>query len=249
MIKMTQKCHDRKGNSGYTIDQTILIVAIIAILITIIIATVGWDLINKTGGAKLASQLRQMEDASSQFYSQHRMWPPQAINAPVPTTSVAHGEAAAFALTGQDNSGGNVCGAGANAFLDWSSSIVCGDRRSLVGYRNDGSDTLIHDLSGGDNTDVIRLHARKPHANTGLNIANTFLIVEFIDVPAPEVLQADESIDGDDTDPSDVANPRANQGRVIFVEAGGAGCAGGGAANGAIGNGAKDICYIANLID
>ena len=56
------------NRKGYTIDQTILIVAIIAILITLIIVTIGWTLLNRTGGTKLASQLQQVETAVAQFY-------------------------------------------------------------------------------------------------------------------------------------------------------------------------------------
>ncbi len=63
------------ARSGYTIDQTILIVAIIAILITMIIATIGWQLINRTSGTKLASQLNQVEDSLAQFYGTHRSFP------------------------------------------------------------------------------------------------------------------------------------------------------------------------------
>jgi Tfp pilus assembly protein PilE len=63
---------------GYTIDQTILIVAIIAILVTIIILTVGWNIINKASGTKLAAQFKQIEDANGQFYAQHRTWPHRA---------------------------------------------------------------------------------------------------------------------------------------------------------------------------
>jgi hypothetical protein len=60
---------------GYTIDQTILIVAIIAILITLVIVTVGWTLLNRTSGTKLASQLVQIDDAVAQFYDTNRAFP------------------------------------------------------------------------------------------------------------------------------------------------------------------------------
>lgn len=70
-----QKRNWLKDTAGYTIDQTILIVAIIAILVTLIIITVGWQLINRTTGAKLASQFRQIEDAIGQFYGDNQMWP------------------------------------------------------------------------------------------------------------------------------------------------------------------------------
>ena len=66
--------------AGYTIDQTILIVAVIAILVTMIIGSVGWDLLSRAGGTKLASHLRQVEQANGQFYSTHYVWPTVAVS-------------------------------------------------------------------------------------------------------------------------------------------------------------------------
>lgn len=66
------------ATAGYTIDQTILIVAVIAILITMIIASVGWDLLSRAGGTKLASHLRQFETGVGQFFSKHSVWPHEA---------------------------------------------------------------------------------------------------------------------------------------------------------------------------
>jgi type II secretory pathway pseudopilin PulG len=63
------------SRQGYTIDQTILIVAIIAILITLVIVTIGWTLLNRTSGTKLASQLGQINDAVAQFYDTNRTFP------------------------------------------------------------------------------------------------------------------------------------------------------------------------------
>lgn len=63
------------SRQGYTIDQTILIVAIIAILITLVIVTIGWTLLNRTSGTKLASQLNQIDDAVAQFYDTNRAFP------------------------------------------------------------------------------------------------------------------------------------------------------------------------------
>lgn len=63
------------SRQGYTIDQTILIVAIIAILITLVIVTIGWTLLNRTSGTKLASQLGQIDDAVAQFYDTNRAFP------------------------------------------------------------------------------------------------------------------------------------------------------------------------------
>lgn len=66
--------------AGYTIDQTILIVAVIAILITLVIASVGWDILTRAGGTKLASNLRQIEDSIGMYYSDNGgIWPPNAV--------------------------------------------------------------------------------------------------------------------------------------------------------------------------
>lgn len=66
------------SRQGYTIDQTILIVAIIAILITLIIVTIGWTLLNRTSGTKLASQLGQVDDAIAQYYDANKTFPTTA---------------------------------------------------------------------------------------------------------------------------------------------------------------------------
>ena len=74
---MGDKTMSGKFNSrtaGYTLDQTILIVAIIAILITLIVATIGWALLNRAGGTKLAAQLKQIEDANGLFFSSYNQW-------------------------------------------------------------------------------------------------------------------------------------------------------------------------------
>jgi Tfp pilus assembly protein PilE len=60
---------------GYTIDQTILIVAIIAILITLVIVTIGWTLLGRAGGNKVGSQLTQIQPAVAQFYNINRTYP------------------------------------------------------------------------------------------------------------------------------------------------------------------------------
>jgi len=63
------------SRQGYTIDQTILIVAIIAILITLIIITIGWTLLTRTTGNKLASYMTQMDTAINSFYNDNRRFP------------------------------------------------------------------------------------------------------------------------------------------------------------------------------
>ncbi len=63
------------SRQGYTIDQTILIVAIIAILITLVIITIGWTLLTRTTGNKLASYMTQMDTAINSFYNANRRFP------------------------------------------------------------------------------------------------------------------------------------------------------------------------------
>ena len=43
-------------------------------MITLIIASVGWDLLSRAGGTKLASYMRQIEDANGQFYAKMGVW-------------------------------------------------------------------------------------------------------------------------------------------------------------------------------
>ena len=66
------------SRQGYTIDQTILIVAIIAILITLVIITIGWTLLTRTTGNKLASYMTQMDTAINSFYNDNRRFPTTA---------------------------------------------------------------------------------------------------------------------------------------------------------------------------
>lgn len=60
---------------GYTIDQTILIVAIIAILITLVIITLGWTLLSRTSGSKLGAFTEQITQAVTTYYSNQHTFP------------------------------------------------------------------------------------------------------------------------------------------------------------------------------
>lgn len=60
---------------GYTIDQTILIIAIIAILITLVIVTLGWTLLSRTSGSKLGTFTDQMEQAINTYYGVKHTFP------------------------------------------------------------------------------------------------------------------------------------------------------------------------------
>ncbi len=75
--QLLQQRNRAAQHAGYTIDQTVLIVAIIAILITIIVTTVGIDLINRASGTKMSSQLKQVEDSVSVFFANNLFWPHQ----------------------------------------------------------------------------------------------------------------------------------------------------------------------------
>jgi hypothetical protein len=219
-------------NAGYTIDQTILIIAIIAILITIVIATVGWDLINRAGGAKLAAQFRQVEDAVGQFFATHSMWPHQAINGvTVPIDATEAGQVM-YALTGDPG-------------INWVSSIDTTKLRNHVtGFAVSNPTAgvtarlLDHDF-GGNADSTIRMFMGAPAASTGLS-GNSYLIVQFNNVPAPETLEADEAIDG---------SLESQIGRVFYREDG-TNCATAGGQAGAHNTQAeKDtVCYAANLV-
>lgn len=162
-------------NLGYTIDQTILIVAIIAILITLIIATVGWDLINRAGGTKLAAQMRQIEDAAGQFYAQHQVWPHQA------TTSGNNWIAQARVL-------GNT---GTGYTLN--SNVDTTEMKNLIsGFTDDGTN-MLHNFGAGGEI-LMAVNTAPTAAAIG---TNQYFIAQFANVPINEAEEADEAIDGE----------------------------------------------------
>ena len=68
-----------KRLAGYTLDQTILIVAVIAILVTIIVGSVGWEVLNRASSAKIAAHLKQIETAVGVYYKENNnTWPTSA---------------------------------------------------------------------------------------------------------------------------------------------------------------------------
>ena len=182
------------GKSGYTIDQTILIVAIIAILITLIIVTIGWALLNRTSGTKLGSQLQQMEDAISQFYGKHRMFPTAAC--PSATTANYAGASAAI-LAGVTTDCGtlNTGIGGANELDNLMSGVpIAGGR-----VRNNFSG-IISMLEGTG------LNQWLPNTPSGAS----YIIVKFENVPLSEAKEADAELD------KGVAGVPSNQGRVVY---------------------------------
>jgi hypothetical protein len=160
---------------GYTIDQTILIVVIIAILITLVIVTIGWQLINRSGGTKLASQFTQMEGAISQFYSSMRVFPHQACT----TGNTPAG--AVLIMAGVVPTGCTLL-----------PSIVAGNLSNLIsGFRANGTTSLRNSYGGN-----ITMVNGTVNAWTGAAAANQYLIIRFQNVPLADAQEADRAIDG-----------------------------------------------------
>jgi Tfp pilus assembly protein PilE len=179
------------SNKGYTIDQTILIVAIIAILITLVIITVGWQLINRSSGTKAGAQLKQVEDANGQFYSGQHVWPQNALTtAGTPATTMA-------VLVNQTIPAAS-----------WAANIDQSNLRNILpGFRISGTGTsavVYHGFGSGTST-----------ANTITEQVNTMatagpdqrLVVQFANMPLADAQEADKAIDG---------SIDATKGRVIY---------------------------------
>jgi type II secretory pathway pseudopilin PulG len=65
--------------AGFTLDQTILVVAVIAVLATIIISSVAWNVLNRANATKLNAHLTQINDAIGQYYQDNDFaWPSSA---------------------------------------------------------------------------------------------------------------------------------------------------------------------------
>jgi len=210
-----------RQTSGYTIDQTILIVAIIAILVTLIIITVGWNLINKASGTKLASQLRQIEDATGQFYAAYRIWPHQG-GAAGTTLSAAN---TLRALAGDT-------AIAVNPIITGSPS---GLRNYIPGFRNNGAN-VVHNFGTGGT--ILMTTVTTPYGNRG-----TYLVVQFTNVPFSEVQQAEWGIDGE-------ANQDYDAGRVAATAAG-TNCTVAAPTGVAVNTAAStlvNVCYAANII-
>jgi hypothetical protein len=207
---------------GYTIDQTILIVAIIAILITLIIVTIGWQLINRTSGTKLGSQFRQIEDANGQFYSAQRMWPHQAIDTP---TSANIALALANALPSS---------------VAWNASVNQNELRNLLpGFANAGGG-LVHNYGNGGSI----LMMPGTVGAWGVTGSNEYAVVQFTDMPVSEAREADRAIDGTE----DAAHGRLvyqpNTSDCLPATPGAAA-----SGPGAVGNASTvNVCYAANTV-
>ena len=169
MTTQTTIAQTLRANRGYTLDQTILIIAIIAILVTLIILTVGWNLINRASGTRLASQLGNVQDALGNYYGDLRQWPKG-------TTSNPTKDAAALAGYGDANSSTKNYIAGLNA----SASGVTHNPNSQSNRR-----VLVSQVTGSST------------AWTG-PAGTVYEVVEFQNVAGSDFTAADNSIDSGD---------------------------------------------------
>lgn len=158
-------------NAGYTIDQTILIVAVIAILITMVIGSVGWDLLSRAGGTKLASHLRQFETGVGQFFTKHAVWPHQAGG----STGIGQGSANFRALL-------------TSSVIDAQYSDDPGEFENYLPSYED-ADPVQHYFGGGG--DVTLDEEVEPVSG------QTYLTFTLVGVPKQEYEEADKKIDGE----------------------------------------------------
>lgn len=177
------------ANQGYTIDQTILIVAIIAILITLIIITIGWQLIGRSSGTKLAAQLRQVEDANGTFYSDQKLWPNQ-----VEATSTAN---VLLLMNRSTQTAAQLTAKGVDT-----AKLT----NQLPGLRlNTAGTAPIHTIGSGGNASLVTEQVNTA-SGWGLGTGK-FMIVQFAGLPLTEAGEADEAIDG-------ASGP--NTGRLVY---------------------------------
>ncbi|PPR19547.1 MAG: hypothetical protein CFH43_00132 [Proteobacteria bacterium] len=174
-MKKTSLNNYMKKAAGYTIDQTILIVAVIAVLITLIIASVGWDLLNRTSGTKLASYLKQIEESNGGFYARQGVWPHIAVD-DAGVIGTPNGEHNIAVLAAQDSVSGT------NQYNERWKPLLSGFDISSNGEQ------VSHQFGSGG---VIS-------QQTGTcDDGKTHLIITMEDVPLTEITNADETIDGE----------------------------------------------------
>lgn len=156
-----------RSQVGYTIDQTILIVAVIAILVTMIIGSVGWDLLTRAGGTKLQSHLVQFENAAGSFFSQYGLWPQD--------------------ITGNDSVRSFNVLTRVDAATDPNFTPGTEFRNYLPAYPvSAATEAAEHPFgSGGEVT-----------LNTETELGQTFIVFELSNIPADEYRRAEEGIDG-----------------------------------------------------
>lgn len=207
------------NTAGYTIDQTILIVAIIAILVTLIIISVGWQLINKTSGTKLASQFKQIEDANGLFYSTFRVWPDESYSAPAASAS-----ANMLALAGTG--------------VTYRATVPAAQQRNFVsGFRINGTTNIQHNFGSGGAVTMQR-------DTNPFSLQGTMFVIQFDGVPFSEAVTAEEAVDVGANGTADYAT-----GRITAVTSGNCvtGTAGTPATSATPPGVLVNVCYAANL--
>lgn len=162
---------------GYTIDQTILIVAVIAILITMIIASVGWDILTRASGTRVASHLKQFEQANGQFFAANAAWPHEA--------SVNTNEDVVFrVLLGDTDS----------LQAPYQGDADNPPKNFLPAYSlPDGGGAVRHNFGAGGEITM----------GTGTLGGQTYLVIRMEGVPVSEYLAANKNIDGEDKKAAD----------------------------------------------
>lgn len=170
-MALRKKFEQLAGQRGYTIDQTILIVAVIAILITMIIVSVGWDILTRAGGTKLASHLKQIEQANGQFFAANAAWPHEAIQTASPEANIRAllGDTQVLRSPYDGSSGGDT-------------------PRSYLPAYTVVSGAVNHSFGGGG-TITMR--------SDGLLNGQSYLVVVMDNIPINEYISANESIDGE----------------------------------------------------
>lgn len=176
MTRITNRLFSRMlSNKGYTIDQTILIVAIIAILITLVIVTVGWQLINRAGGTRAGAQIKQVEDANGQFFSDQRVWPTQALTANTSVSAMA------------------VIANAAIPTASWLPNIDQARLHNLVpGFTITGAGVTAvvnHSMGAGG-------QVKQQQNIMAVVSADPRIVVQFAAVPLADAQEADRAIDG-----------------------------------------------------
>lgn len=183
-----------KRLAGYTIDQTILIVSVIAVLVTMIIGSVGWDLLTRAGATKLVSHLRQIEQANGQFYAAHGIWPHDALKSSAQNNALC-------ALVDPDA-------------VDTSVTNGAQVRNLLPAYT--------HDCDTGSVTHSTGNAAAEMRSQDIPTMNDNYLVVELQQVAMPEIIEADKVIDGDPAGSPDSGRIRydaaqTGKGTIFFI--------------------------------
>jgi len=158
--------------SGFTLDQTILVVAVIAVLATIIISSVAWNVLSKANATKINAHLQQVTDAIGNFYQDGdgvnlNVWPQDAED------------------IGRYLAGYNV--SGNNLITPFGTSSATSVLALQGGTNTDNSDHQGFRLSTAGTA------ATACPASGGLDC---YITVTITNLQAQEVIQANESIDG-----------------------------------------------------